>query len=184
MSGEESASLSPASRFWVLAVLLFISLWMSWDLINDWGEGVSLSHAVAEGTAAILSFVTFLYLVRDGLRLRRRVSRLHTELEKTRGDLLVWKQNSARFAEGLSNAIDEQFELWKFSPAEKDVALLILKGLGLKEIAELRGRSERTVRQQATQVYEKAALKGRNELAAFFLEDLLHPRGAQNISQS
>jgi DNA-binding NarL/FixJ family response regulator len=50
-----------------------------------------------------------------------------------------------------------------------------LKGLSHKEIAEVRRTSERTVRQQAREVYGKAQLAGRAELSAFFLEDLFLP---------
>ena len=64
---------------------------------------------------------------------------------------------------------------WSLTPAERDVALLQLKGLRHKEIADLRKTSERTVRQQALAVYRKSGLNGRNDLAAFFLEDLLLP---------
>ncbi|MEY3046615.1 MAG: hypothetical protein RL242_3457, partial [Pseudomonadota bacterium] len=62
--------------------------------------------------------------------------------------------------------------------------LLLLKGLSFKEIAELRQTSERTVRQQAGEVYRKSGLGGRNELAAFFLEDLLLPNPAPAAFQS
>jgi DNA-binding NarL/FixJ family response regulator len=64
------------------------------------------------------------------------------------------------------------------SPAEKEVALLLLKGLAHKEIAQARSITEATARQQARAVYKKAGLAGRNDLAAFFLEDLLLPHGA------
>ena len=39
----------------------------------------------------------------------------------------------------------------------------------------LLGKSDRTVRQQAVEVYRKSGLSGRAELSAFFLEDLLLP---------
>lgn len=67
---------------------------------------------------------------------------------------------------------------WELSPAEKEVALLLLKGLSHKEIAEVRGTSEATVRQQSRALYKKAGLTGRHDLAAFFLEDLLAGPGA------
>jgi len=73
-------------------------------------------------------------------------------------------------------AIDDQLERWHLSAAEKEVALLLLKGLEHKEIAQLREVAETTVRQQARSLYRKAGLAGRHELAAFFLEDLLGPR--------
>ena len=64
---------------------------------------------------------------------------------------------------------------WHLSKSEKEVALFLVKGMSLKEIAGLRGTSEKTARQQASQVYAKAQLENRAELAAFFLEDLLLP---------
>jgi DNA-binding NarL/FixJ family response regulator len=53
---------------------------------------------------------------------------------------------------------------------------LVLKGYGHKQIAALTDRSERTVRQHAGVIYDKAGLGGRAELSAFFLHDLMLPR--------
>ena len=77
--------------------------------------------------------------------------------------------------QGLGAALDRQFERWALSEAEKEVALLLLKGLSHKEIAELRSVTEATARQQARAMYKKAGLSGRAHLAAFFLEDLMLP---------
>ena len=92
----------------------------------------------------------------------------------------AWQLRSAQsksedVLKGLAVAIDRQFDKWELTPAERDVALLQLKGLRHKEIADLRNTSERTVRQQALAIYKKAGLSGRTDLAAFFLEDLLLP---------
>ena len=76
---------------------------------------------------------------------------------------------------GLSDQIDKQFEQWGLTAAEREIALLMLKGLRHKEIANVRGTSERTVRQQALTIYRKTGLDGRADLTAFFLEDLLQP---------
>jgi DNA-binding CsgD family transcriptional regulator len=64
---------------------------------------------------------------------------------------------------------------WQLSAAEREVALLLLKGLSTKEIATVRATSERTAREQARAVYAKAGLAGRAALSAYFLEDLLAP---------
>lgn len=56
------------------------------------------------------------------------------------------------------------------------MAFLLLKGMSLKELAELRGTSEKTARAQSMSIYAKAGLSGRSELSAFFLEDLLPAR--------
>jgi DNA-binding CsgD family transcriptional regulator len=76
---------------------------------------------------------------------------------------------------GLGAAIEKQFERWALSKSEAEVGLLLLKGLSHREIGEVRGVSERTVREQARAVYRKAGLSGRSALSAFFLEDLLLP---------
>jgi DNA-binding CsgD family transcriptional regulator len=86
-----------------------------------------------------------------------------------------WRDETRALLKGLGEAIDRQFLTWKLTEAERDVGLLILKGLSLKEIAALRVTSERTIRAQARSIYAKAGLSGRAALSAFFLEDLLAP---------
>jgi DNA-binding CsgD family transcriptional regulator len=71
--------------------------------------------------------------------------------------------------------MDRQFEEWGMTAAEREVGLLILKGLSHKEIAALRATTEATVRQQAQAIYRKAKLPGKTAFSAYFLEDLLAP---------
>jgi DNA-binding NarL/FixJ family response regulator len=86
-----------------------------------------------------------------------------------------WRDETRALLKGLGEAIDRQFLQWKLTAAEREVGLLILKGLSLKEIATARVTSERTIRAQARSIYAKAGLSGRAALSAFFLEDLLAP---------
>jgi DNA-binding CsgD family transcriptional regulator len=76
---------------------------------------------------------------------------------------------------GLGAAIDQQFARWSLTPAEAEVALLMLKGLSHTEISRIRGVSAATTCQQARATDKKAGLVGRHELIAFFLEDLMLP---------
>jgi len=73
----------------------------------------------------------------------------------------------------LSKVIDEKFTDWKLSPAERDIAFLLIKGLTLQEIANLRNTSPGTIKSQSNSIYRKAGLHGRQELISFFVEDLL-----------
>lgn len=100
---------------------------------------------------------------------------LRESLEKQGAERDAWKASANAALEGLSRAIDAQFRSWHLTPTEREVALMLLKGYGHKEIAALTNRSERTVRQHAGVVYEKAGLAGRAELAAYFLNDLMLP---------
>jgi DNA-binding NarL/FixJ family response regulator len=86
-----------------------------------------------------------------------------------------WRDETRALLKGLGEAIDRQFLQGKLTAAEREVGLLILKGLSLKEIATARVTSERTIRAQARSIYAKAGLSGRAALSAYFLEDLLAP---------
>ena len=86
-----------------------------------------------------------------------------------------WRDETRALLKGLGKAIDRQFLTWKLTEAEREIGLLLLKGLSLKEIAAVRVTSERTNRAQTRSIYAKAGLSGRAALSAFFLEDLLAP---------
>lgn len=73
----------------------------------------------------------------------------------------------------LSTVIEQHFDAWALTPAEREVARLLLRGETHKNVAKLTGRSERTVRQHAVAVYGKSDLHGRAELAGYFLDTLV-----------
>jgi DNA-binding CsgD family transcriptional regulator len=100
---------------------------------------------------------------------------LRASLETQRAERDAWRASAQAALDGLGRAIDEQFTAWRLTPTEREVALMLLKGHGHKQVAALTGRSERTVRQHAGVVYEKAGISGRAELAAYFLHDLMLP---------
>ncbi len=106
---------------------------------------------------------------------RQSVAELERSLESQRAERDAWRRSAESALEGLGRAIDAQFDAWQLTHAEREVALLVLKGRSHKQIAHLSRRSERTVRQHAASVYQKAGLAGRAELAAFFLEDVMLP---------
>ena len=66
------------------------------------------------------------------------------------------------------DVLDESFPDWRLTPAERDVALFLVKGCTTAEIATLRSTSEGTV-------YRKANVSGRPHLSGLFIEDLINP---------
>jgi DNA-binding CsgD family transcriptional regulator len=104
-------------------------------------------------------------LERDTGDLRQGLGRVSDEAER-------WRARSRRLMQGLAEAIAQQFGDWKLTPAEADIAGLLLKGASLREIAVLRRSSEATIRQQAQGIYRKSGQANRSEFAAFFLDDL------------
>lgn len=138
------------------------------DLFELGLELIEISLIVAASLATLMLFSR----VEDQELAQQQLAR---ELALARREGEEWRSRVQDLMRGLGSAIDQQFERWDLSPAEKDVALLLLKGFSHKEVAQLRGRSERTIRQQALSMYRKANLSGRASLAAYFLEDLLLP---------
>lgn len=152
------------------------------DIASDLLEHADLGHVALELLVAVVAVSGVIYYSRLALRERRQRQALVVELsnaqderERLRKEALAWRQEAHDAVNGLAHAIDRQFERWALTGAEREVALLLLKGLSHKEVSALRGTSERTVRQQSLMVYKKAGVTGRAELSAFFLEDLLDP---------
>ena len=156
-----------------MGVLLAVAVLVGLDMVYDAGEGSSWLHLVLEGLAVAVAGGAALVLWR---RLQGGKRVLERDLASARAEAERWRSEAGQALAGLGEAIDRQCDHWQLTPAEREVALLLLKGLSMKEVAAARETSERTVRQQALTVYKKSGLAGRAELAAFFLEDLLLPR--------
>jgi DNA-binding NarL/FixJ family response regulator len=166
----------------ILGILLFVGIFTGADIISDLGEGAPPSHLIGEGAVAIMSLIGASFLWRRTTKLRKEVIEqrdiaLKAETGRVQAvqEALKWKAEASNAIRGLSDAIDAQMIRWQLTNAEKEVALLLLKGLSLKEIAEVRGVSEKTARAQSFSIYSKSGLGGRAELSAFFLEDLMLP---------
>ncbi len=166
----------PDRLFLLLAVaLVSIVIGGTIDLVLDDPESWLSFHVVFETLmiAGALVMATTLWL--GWWRNARSVHELRRSLEAKKAERDAWKESAEVALEGLGRAIDEQFASWALTPAERDVALHLLKGYSHKAVAELTDRSPQTVRQHATAIYRKASVSGRAELSAFFLEDLILP---------
>ena len=106
----------------------------------------------------------------DGLDARQAV--LRDRVDRALAEGRAWRAARAAEIAALGDAIQAEFRAWGLTPAEADVAGLLLKGASMKEIALARDTSEATIRQQAQAIYRKSGLSGRAELQAYFLDSL------------
>jgi DNA-binding CsgD family transcriptional regulator len=145
------------------------------DLVMDQPASWLTIHVAFESLmiAGALTMATTLWL--GWWRSAHSAADLRASLDVERAERDQWSDSARHPLVGLVRAIDAQFTQWHLTPAEREVALLLLKGYGHKQIAARTGRSERTARQHAGVVYEKSGLGGRAELAAYFLQDLMLP---------
>lgn len=167
-----------AHRALLTLLLLAIAGGGALDLALDRDVPPWSLHALLEVSLLALCLVAVAALWQGWMRSRRSLARSSRMLEQRARERDRWRERAEKLLRGLGEEIDLQLARWGLTPAERETALLVLKGYGHGEIAALLGKSERTVRQQAGAVYRKSALSGRAELQAFFLEDLLLPAPA------
>lgn len=161
-------------------VLLGTSLLVLIDIITDVRSGIPMGHMIHEAALWVFSMAAAVYQFKIIKWQKSEMEGFQLKIKELDSSNLVLKQEQEQFRKKISHLstefllnIDEQFDIWGFSRAEKEIALLLIKGLSMKEIADIRESNENTVRQQASQIYKKSSLKGRMELSAFFLDDLL-----------
>ncbi|WP_019613136.1 helix-turn-helix transcriptional regulator [Psychromonas ossibalaenae] len=157
-----------------LFVYCLIFLVSFFDIVMDWKTMGGLnSHILVEVLSGVIALAAFTILFIWDLKKNKQMIVLKSSLTNTEKQLSASQLQTKKLIGELSKIIQIQFDEWKLTKSEKEVALLLLKGLTLDEIAGMRETREKTVRQQASNLYKKASIAGRYELVAYFFEDLL-----------
>ena len=159
----------------LIGVLLLIVVSGTVDLVLDAPDRWLSIHVIYEVALIVGALATTALLWLRWLRAERSLSATRRALHEHQAERDAWRASAERALQGFGAAIDDQLTRWGLTAAEREVALLLLKGKSHKAIAYETGRSERTVRQHAVTVYQKSGLAGRAELSAFFLEGLTLP---------
>ncbi len=73
----------------------------------------------------------------------------------------------------FASAVEDFLTSLGLSPAEREVAWFLFKGMSVADIANMRGTREGTVRAQCTAIYKKANVTGKSQLFSLLVEDLL-----------
>lgn len=182
--GDDSPPQVSPLPWFVFVILALVAIGGTADLILDRPRRILSLHVLLEVGLILFSLTSLVVL---SLQWRRASAQLagsnrllaatQRSLAERRAERDAWRKSAEGALTGLGQAIEGQFAMWGLTPTEGEIALFLLKGFGHKQIAAATGRSERTVRQHAVVVYQKAGLGGRAELAAFFLQDLMLPEG-------
>ena len=168
---EGETALERPLVFILLAIAIGGAIDLALDAPSDWRS----PHVVYELFLIAGALVAAAWLWRRWRGAERDNVRLTGLIAERQAERDAWRGNAEQALAGFAAAIDRQLTAWQLTPAEREVAILLLKGKSHKEIAAGSGRSERTIRQHAAAAYEKAGVAGRAELAAFFLTDLPIP---------
>lgn len=134
--------------FNLLIPILGIPLILNWSVY----EAIELVAAISLLAGVVMTVL----LLR---RMQRRAEHLESQLRASSGAFL--------------ELLDDKFDQWSLTPAERDVALFSIKGVSTQEIATLRNTSEGTVKAQTNAIYRKAGVSGRPQLLSLFIDDLM-----------
>jgi DNA-binding NarL/FixJ family response regulator len=135
-------------------------------LADALGDLLFHTDVIPEGSSDVFELIVVLVLIGStgftALQVRRVMQR-HKHVESQ------LRAASGAFAE----IVDEHFDTWALSEAERDVALLLIKGLSIAEIAALRETKDGTIKAQSNAIYRKSGVAGRAQLVSLFIEKLM-----------
>lgn len=118
---------------------------------------------IAHELISILTLIGFLtgavIIWRSQRRLLQRNREVEQHLRAARGEFFAM--------------LEVQFDEWGLSEAERDIALLTVKGLSVAEIAACRNTSQGTIKSQSSAIYRKAGVRSRTQLLGILIEELL-----------
>jgi DNA-binding CsgD family transcriptional regulator len=162
-------------RALIVLVLVGTSVGGAVDLYLDAPESWWSVHAIYELVMLTAAMATAVVLWRGWRGSRRALAETREALAANAVEREAWRASAEAVLAGFAHAVDGRFSAWGLTPTEREIALRLLKGHSHKQIAFETGRSERTVRQHSVVIYHKSGLRGRAELSAFFLDDILLP---------
>jgi DNA-binding CsgD family transcriptional regulator len=156
---------SQERRAIVLAAVILLQalsgLFFLGDVIEELMSGGKMDtlHLWLELVASVSLLAGVVFLMIELRRILTRMATLDRNMRAARGE--------------MAEVIDSFFSDWGLTPSERDVALMVLKGIDNDAIAEMRGTASGTVRAQCTSIYSKAGVDGRAQLFSVFMEELL-----------
>lgn len=157
----------------VISLLAVVAVLSAADILHDMREGASTAHLALESVLVTAALGLIVVLASGVWRESRNNAALKQELAARAAAPEAASEAVRAARHELANVTQVQFETWNLTGTEREIAMLLLKGLSFKEIAAVRSTAEKTVRQQASSIYGKSGVAGRHEFAAWFIEDFL-----------
>ena len=117
------------------------------------------SHDILEAMVVVAMALSIVFTITQIRRMLQRQRRMEDQIKIASGAFVAM--------------LDQYFDTWKLTPAERDVALFLIKGMSFSDIAQMRNTREGTVKAQCNAIYNKADVTGRAQLLSFFIEELL-----------
>ena len=164
---------SPATLRLAVAAIITCVLYFGFDMAAD--------YAYRFASGAQYSPVETFHLIAEVISVLLMIFAIHV----LRGQMRFLRQQHQSDAQTLSllrghfeRVIAAKFDEWNLSAAERDVTLLILKGMSVAAIAAARGTASGTVKAQSTAIFRKIGVGSKSELLSLFMDEFLDSTSA------
>lgn len=98
---------------------------------------------------------------------------LRAELRLAEAEIRAGRSRLDALRGAFDSLMHARFDAWGLSAAERDIALLTVRGLRIAEIAAARGVREGTVKSQLSAIFHKSGVRTRTEFVAQFIDEFL-----------
>jgi DNA-binding CsgD family transcriptional regulator len=166
------------SRAQYLAILFFLILLTAYTTYEVYDELLDLEQGESPLTVwleilIVSSSLGFIfYITRLLYTNMMHQKQMEQTLQQVRQQLHSSNQHLQQGKNAFRETIEWQLDEWQLTQAQKEIAVLLLKGLTPQEIAEARHVQVKTVRNHLSAIYEKSSLPGRHVFCAWFFEGL------------
>ena len=148
----------------MMLAFVFFLFDVVFDLRDHFSDGTPYSkdeviHLVFEGGAVVALFFGMVSVFKYTSFLKNQNNKAQMQLSALKVD--------------FDEYVRSQFTKWELTVAEKDVALLLLRGLNTSDIADLRSVSVGTIKVQAHNVFGKSGVSSRVEFMALFMDEFI-----------
>ena len=151
-----------------VSVLLSCMAFFGFDVVADVAaHGIAgVSYASAELIHLIFETMAVLGLGYAVIMLRQYLRLLHVEAEASKETIHMLRGN-------FDEVLHDKFKQWRLTAAERDVTLLIIRGLSVADIAAARKTAQGTIKAQSTSIFRKVGVGSKTELMSVIIDEFL-----------
>lgn len=155
--------------FFGMVILLVCMAFFGFDVVADIVKhGLSRTHYTGEELVHLaFESVAVAGLGYAVITLRAYLRLLQFNEERNLKTIYMLRGN-------FDEVLHEKFEDWSLTEAERDVTLLIIRGLSIANIAETRNTAQGTIKAQSSSIFRKIGVGSKTELMSVIIDEFLH----------
>lgn len=151
-----------------ITVLLCCMAFFGFDVAADVAAHrlAGKSYVSGELVHLIFEILAVLGLGYAVMTLRKYLRLLHVEAETSRDTIHMLRGN-------FDEVLGDKFKEWSLTTAERDVTLLIIRGLSIADIATARNTAHGTIKAQSTSIFRKIGVGSKTQLMSVIIDEFL-----------